>query len=151
MRMSLGPILMALMRPWVMYRRIVFGCTPSHAAACWMDSLAGSVSVVAALMRLENHAAKGVNRMRGQGRNLLARCDVAAVMSYMSLRPGRRSDEIFHRLQLGTCRPLGLQQKEPLTWVDRTVLNFHRKRSALLLGSASDTHTENHEQASRDG
>jgi len=31
--------------------------------------------VVAALMRLANHAVKGVKRVRGQGRNLLERCD----------------------------------------------------------------------------
>lgn len=32
------------------------------------------MSVVAAVTLLENHADKGVKRVRGQGRNLLARC-----------------------------------------------------------------------------
>jgi hypothetical protein len=98
MRMSLGPILMALTRPWAIYRRIVFGCTPSHAAACWMDGLAGSVSVVAVVMRPENHSAKGVNRMRGQGHNRMRVVMVAAVMSDMSPPSVRWPVGIFHGL-----------------------------------------------------
>jgi hypothetical protein len=40
-----------------------------------MDGLAGSVSVAAVVMLLENHAAKGMELVRGQGHDLLARRD----------------------------------------------------------------------------